>query len=83
MTLDEWADTRKIIADLAEDDVWKTLDVQGPGVVYDGGYISGPVDGVYNLLIERSEWSSTSLERLEGILYEIWIKHEVLGVFNS
>jgi hypothetical protein len=51
---------------------------QGPGYAYEGGYIEGPANGLYYLLIGNKDWSSTSLERLEGLLYELWAKPEEL-----
>jgi len=74
-TLDEWAESRT-----QRDNINEALgldDENRPGYEYDGGYIYGPEDGKYSLIIERSEWSSTCLERLEGILYENWIKGEI------
>jgi len=80
-TIDEWADTRRQVENFQLDEEGQAFtDFNGPGYIYEGGYIEGPVDGFYNLLICRTEWSSKSLERLEGILYSQWIMGEIYGV---
>lgn len=83
-SIDEWADTRRFVDNMSQDmEAAAMTEWDGPGIVYEGGFIEGPlndIDGHYHLLIGRTEWSSTSLERLEGILYAEWVMGELYGL---
>jgi len=76
-SLDDWAETRRQVDEMKDDVEGAGFGIEGPGYIYECGFIQGPVDGEYCLVISNQSWSSKSLERLEGILYEVWAAGEM------